>query len=60
MTLTTGRNPAKRILLSITHCDNMVVGTKQLRMGQLVQEAVEQLKEVRAGWGCCRTKRQTK
>ena len=46
-----GQSPAKRILLPIAHCDNMVVGTKELSMGQLVQEAVERLKEVRGGCG---------
>lgn len=51
MALAAGQSPAKRILLPIAHCDNMVVGTKALSMGQLVQEAVERLKEVCAGCG---------
>ncbi len=47
MALAAGQSPAKRILLPIAHCDNMVVGVKELGMGQLVQEAVERLRVVR-------------
>ena len=50
MALAAGQSPAKRILLPIAHCDNMVVGTRELGMGQLVQEAVERLRSVLAGW----------
>ena len=46
MALAAGQSPAKRILLPIAHCDNMVVGIKELGMGQLVQEAVERLRSV--------------
>ena len=49
MALAAGRSPAKRILLPIAHCDNMVVGVKELGMGQLVQEAVERLRKVKEG-----------
>ncbi len=49
MALAAGGSRAKRILLPIGHCDNMVVGTGGLSVGQLVQEAVEQLKAVREG-----------
>lgn len=51
MALAAGQSPAKRILLPIGHCDNMVAGVKALGVGQLVQEAVEQLEAVRAGCG---------
>lgn len=47
MALAAGQSPAMRILLPIAHCDNMVVGVKELGMGQLVQEAVERLRKVR-------------
>lgn len=47
MALAAGQSPAKRILLPIAHCDNMVVGVKELGMGQLVQEAVERLRKVK-------------
>ena len=49
MALAAGRSPAKRILLPIAHCDNIVAGVKELGMGQLVQEAVERLREIREG-----------
>ena len=51
MALAAGRSRAKRILLPIAHCDSTVVGTKDLSMGQLVQEAVEELRELRTGCG---------
>ena len=51
MALAAGQSPAKRILLPIAHCDNIVVGTRELGMGQLVQEAVERLRAVREGCG---------
>ena len=51
MALAAGQSPAKRILLPIAHCDNMVVGVRELGMGQLVQEAVERLRAVREGCG---------
>lgn len=51
MALAAGQSPARRILLPIGHCDNVVVGTKDLSMGQLVQEAVERLREVLSGCG---------
>lgn len=49
MALAAGRSPAKRILLPIAHCDNAVVGVRDLGVNQLVQEAVERLKAVREG-----------
>lgn len=49
MALAAGRSPAKRILLPIAHCDNVVVGVRDLGVNQLVQEAVERLKAVREG-----------
>lgn len=52
MALAAGQSPAKRILLPIGHCDNIVVGTGELSVGQLVQEAVERLKAVCVGNGC--------
>ena len=51
MALAAGQSPAKRILLPIAHCDTMVVGVKELGMGQLVQEAVERLRAVQEGCG---------
>lgn len=47
MALAAGQSGAKRILLPIGHCDNMVVGVRDQAMGQLVQEAVECLGRLR-------------
>ena len=52
MALAAGQSPAKRILLPIAHCDNIVAVVKELGMGQLVQEAMEELKAVRES--CCK------
>lgn len=49
MALAAGQSPAKRILLPIAHCDNMVVGTRELGLSQLVQEAVERLRGIKEG-----------
>lgn len=49
MALAAGSSRAKRVLLPIGHCDNTVVGTKELSVSQLVQEAVECLRTVRRG-----------
>ena len=49
MALAAGRSRAKRILLPIGHCDNMVAGVKELSVSQLVLEAVERLRAVRGG-----------
>ena len=51
MALAAGQSPAKRILLPIGHCDNMVAGVGELSVGQLVQAAVEQLRAVREECG---------
>lgn len=48
MALAAGQSRAKRILLPIGHCDNVVVGVKEAGVGQLVQEAVERLRAARA------------
>lgn len=40
MALAISQSRAKRILIPVNHCDNLVAGVKQLPMGQLIQEAV--------------------
>lgn len=47
MALAAGQSRAKRILLPIGHCDNTVVGVKEMSVSQLVQEAVERLRTLR-------------
>lgn len=49
MALAAGQSPAKRILLPIAHCDNIVAGVRELSVGQMVQEAVECLGRILRG-----------
>lgn len=44
MAAAVGQSAAKRILIPFDHCDNMVVGVPDLRIGALVEEAVKTLK----------------
>lgn len=46
-----GQSRARRILLPIGHCDNVVVGVRELSMSQLVQETVECLRAAREDCG---------
>lgn len=46
-----GQSRAKRILLPIGHCDNVIAGVRELSMSQLVQEAVECLRAAREDCG---------
>lgn len=41
MALAVGQSSAKRILLPVNHCDNMVAGITDMPMGQMIQAAVE-------------------
>ncbi len=41
-----GQSQAKRILIPMNHCDNMIAGVPDLNVGKLVQQAVEMLKEL--------------
>ena len=43
MALAVGRSRAKRILIPVNHCDNIVVGVEDLSMGRLIAEAVERI-----------------
>lgn len=50
MALAVGQSRAKRILIPVNHCDNIVVGVNDLNLGRLIQEAVERIgAEVRGG-----------
>ncbi len=46
MALAVGQSTARRILIPINHCDNMVVGVAEPNPGRLIQEAVEQVKRL--------------
>ena len=39
------QSPARRILIPVNHCDNIVVGVEDLNLGELVQDAVRELKK---------------
>lgn len=41
MAAAVGQSSAKRILLPVNQCDNIVVGVTELSMGKLVEQAVE-------------------
>lgn len=37
---------AKRVLIPINHCDNIVVGVGSLNTGKLIQDALEELRKI--------------
>lgn len=41
-----GQSPAKRILIPINHCDNIVVGVQDLSIATLVQEAIKEIQYI--------------
>ena len=47
MALAVGQSSAKRILIPVNLCDNIVVGVSDASMGRIVQSAVEALKKCR-------------
>lgn len=49
MAAAVGQSSAKRVLIPINHCDNIVVGVPEQPIGQLVTAAVEKVK------GLCRS-----
>ena len=40
------QSPAKRILIPINHCDNIVVGVDDLSVGKLLQDVIKELQKV--------------
>ncbi len=40
-----GQSAAKKILIPINHCDNIVVGVSEFNIGRLLQEVVEEVKK---------------
>ena len=40
------QSPAKRILIPVNHCDNIVVGVSSLNTGKLIQDAMEELRKI--------------
>lgn len=46
MALAVGRSNAKKILIPINHCSNIVVGVADLNIRGLIREAVERIKDL--------------
>lgn len=45
MALAVGQSNAKRILIPVNHCDNMIVGVTDLSMTKLIAGVIEELKK---------------
>lgn len=41
-----GQSAAKRVLIPVNHCDNMVAGLPDTNMGRLIRDAVAQIQEI--------------
>ena len=46
MAVAVGQSSAKKLLLPVNHCNNIVAGTKDLPLSKLMDEAVELLREL--------------
>ena len=46
------QSPARRVLVPINHCENIVVGVPDQPIGSLVTAAVQKVKALCAGQGC--------
>ena len=46
MAVAVGQSAAKRILIPINHCDNLIVGVPDLSVSKLVQNVVNELKRL--------------
>ena len=46
MALAIGQSKATKLLLPVSHCDNLVVGVRKLSMTDMVKETIVQLKEM--------------
>lgn len=42
-----GQSGAKRILIPVSHCDNIIVGIKNLSMKELIEEVIAELHKLR-------------
>lgn len=45
MAVAVGQSDAKRILLPVNHCDNLVAGVGELSMGRLIENALELIRK---------------
>lgn len=46
MAAAVAQSPARRILIPINHCDNIVVGVDDLSVGKLLQDVIKELQKV--------------
>jgi len=46
MAVTIGQAPARKLLLPVNQCNNIVAGTMNLSLSKLMEEAVEVLKSL--------------
>ena len=46
MAVAVGQSRATKLLLPVSHCNNKVIGVKNLSMGDMVKETVETLKKI--------------
>ena len=44
MAVAVGQSPARKLLLPVNHCNNVVVGTQSMSLSKLMDEAVELLR----------------
>ena len=44
MAVAVGQSPARKLLLPVNHCNNVVVGTQSMALSKLMDEAVELLR----------------
>ena len=49
MALAVGQSNAKKVLVPMNHCDNIVVGVEDLSLGKLVQNVIEELARIDMG-----------
>mgnify|MGYP003405584674 FL=1 len=47
MALAIGQSAAKRILIPINHCDNVVVGVDNLNISDLIRNVIEQMQHIK-------------
>ena len=46
MALAVGQSSARRVLIPVNHCDNIVAGVSDLSLGHLIQSALEEIRKV--------------
>ncbi|MCD7737949.1 MAG: DUF3842 family protein [Lachnospiraceae bacterium] len=46
MAMAIGQSSAKKILVPVNHCDNIVVGVSEFNIGRLLQEVMEEIRKI--------------